>query len=100
VQVWRVMVKNPASISGIRVSEKTVSSTNMISGEARAETWMGNLQRWLHMQKSGRAALDVVLLSRIFFATLQRAVIAVIPVRISPVSRAPARPGLSIGRGF
>src|SRR3989442_11055362 len=86
VQVWRVVVKNSASTIGIKVSEKTFSSTNMISDDAHAETGTVTLQRWLRIQKSGSAAFDVASLPSL--SALQRAVIAVIPVRIRIVSSA------------
>ena len=117
VQVWRVMVKDPlkalpsiqgfkkpglftGSSSGIMASENTFSTTNMISGDALAVRWTVTLQRWLHARKSSVVASDAALLSLLFISTLQRAVFAVNPVRISLVSGAFALAGLSVRRDF
>ncbi len=117
MQVWRVMVKDPlkalrciqgfkkpslftASSSGIMVFENTFSTTNMISGDALTVSWTVTLQRWLHARKSSVVASDAAQLSLLFISTLQRAVFAVNPVRISLVSSAFALAGLSVGRDF
>ena len=100
MQVWRVMVKNPASTIGIKVSDKTFSSTNMISDDAHVETRKVALQRWLRVQRRSSAALDVALLSLPTISSVKRAVFAVIPVRLGPVSSAFALAGLSVGRDF
>ena len=118
VQVQRVMVKDPlkalgsiqgfgrpslftASSSGIMVFEYTFSTTNLISGDTLTVTWTVTLQKWgLQTQKSSVAAPDVALLSLLFISTLQKAVFAVNPVRISQVSSAFALAGLSVRRDF
>ena len=90
-----------ASSSGIMVFEYTFSTTNLISGDTLTVTWTVTLQKWgLQTQKSSVAAPDVALLSLLFISTLQKAVFAVNPVRISQISSAFALAGLSVRRDF